>query len=181
MGWLLDELEQMAGPDAEAQVRQSARRARHRLEPMLRELTGLRLKTTDADVTGVTIRYEPGLPDVLAKVDLEPSERAAVLLASHLHDIRSLLRSIERLSRLIDRLRRVDISWAEQASSQRQDLDCAHAVGEVAIAERRAIFSVATHHSGRSGHFGRVWDFGTSKGRGNRLVLDCCWCYGART
>ena len=107
MGWLLDELTSQAGPNAEAEVRAAAKRGRERLEPMLREFTGLRL-STDNERAIVSVELNPGLPTAWQKVDASPEQKQALLLSKYLPDLRMLVASSDKVLQLLRQLARTN-------------------------------------------------------------------------
>lgn len=110
MGWLWKELVERAGRDSEHQVKSVVNRWRERVEPLLRELTALRL-TADNKRASISIRVLPGLPAPLEKLDRLPEEAGRVLLGMYLPVLQKYIDSGQQIVDLLRRLRKLPESW----------------------------------------------------------------------
>ena len=103
MGWLGDELIARAGSDSEAEVKATAKRWRTRIDPIMRELTALKL-TVEHDRASIAIHINPGLPIALQRLDLQVNEVGETLLGIFQPELAKFLVAGDKITRLLERL-----------------------------------------------------------------------------
>jgi hypothetical protein len=121
VGWLYEELIEQAGPKSENEIRSAAKRWRKQAEPILRELTALRL-ITDRERATIPIAIVPGLPKPLAKLDQMPAEAGQALLGIYRPVIDQFIESGEAIEQLLERLLALAAIESDDFFQQKADL-----------------------------------------------------------
>ena len=122
VGWLYDELIKQAGPDSEDEVRSAAKRWRERSEPILRDLTALRL-ANDQDRATISIHAVRGLPEPLKNLDRKPAEAGQALLGIYLPVFEKFLESGDTIGLLLESLFSLKVFNVDELFDRKNALD----------------------------------------------------------
>ncbi|MCL4487037.1 MAG: hypothetical protein M1570_02755 [Chloroflexi bacterium] len=105
----------------------AAKRWRERAEPILRELTRMRL-SSDCDRAVIRVEVLPGLPQRLRCLDTLPSDKGKALVAVHRPELEAYLNGSRKVRELLDQLHQLGEPWSKETENRRKTIAQAETV-----------------------------------------------------